>query len=195
MNAAPSTLPSSHGARRARAFSQRQSAAASGAAASGAPICTQWCAGGARSRAFYRAPSGSTVVTPKKKKTGHKPARGKFVLDPDDISFNLDIKLVPQSEDDRLYALRLRDARYCMKDASEEERQAIENMPRDEYLATRTQEDRDELKNEICQYQADILCNARLRRFASMPCATARTLMSKISTTRRPRPPSSTTAP
>ena len=96
----------------------------------------------------------------KKKKTGHKPARGKFVLDPDDISFNLDIKLVPQSEDDRLYALRLRDARYCMKDASEEERQAIENMPRDEYLATRTQEDRDELKNEICQYQADIFCNA-----------------------------------
>ena len=57
-------------------------------------------------------------------------------------------------------ALRLRDARYCMKDASEDERQAIEDMPRDEYLATRTQEDRDQLKNEICQYQADIFCNA-----------------------------------
>ena len=25
---------------------------------------------------------------------------------------------------------------------------------------TRTQEDRDQLKNEICQYQADIFCNA-----------------------------------
>ena len=95
----------------------------------------------------------------KKRKTERKTPRGKFVLD-QKISFNLDIKLVPQPEDDRLYALRLRDARYCMKDASEEERQAIENMPRDEYLATRTQEDRDQLKNEICQYQADIFCNA-----------------------------------
>jgi hypothetical protein len=47
-----------------------------------------------------------------------------------------------------------------MKDASEDERQAIENMPRHEYLATRTQEDRDQLKNEICQYQADIFCSA-----------------------------------
>ena len=96
----------------------------------------------------------------KKRKTERKPPRGKFVLNPDDLSFNLDIKLVPQTEDDRLYALRLRDARYCMKDASEEERQAIEDMPRDKYLATRTQEDRDQLKNEICQYQADIFCNA-----------------------------------
>ena len=99
----------------------------------------------------------------KKRKTERKPPRGKFVLDPEKISFNLDIKLVPQSDDDRLYALRLRDARYCMKDASEEERQAIKDMPRDVYLATRTQEDRDELKNEICQYQADIFCNAPIK--------------------------------
>ena len=94
----------------------------------------------------------------KKRKTERKPPRGKFVLDPEKISFNLDIKLVPQSEDDRLYALRLMDT--YTKDVTAEQSEAIINTPRAEYLATQTQKDRDALKKEHWAVQADILCKA-----------------------------------
>ena len=95
---------------------------------------------------------------PAKKRKTKGPARGKFLLDPDKISFNLDIKLVPQSEDDRLYALRLMDT--YTKDVTAEQSEAIINTPRAEYLATQTQKDRDALKKEHWAVQADILCKA-----------------------------------
>ncbi len=99
-----------------------------------------------------------TLERPAKKKKTKGPARGKFVIEPDKISFNLDIKLVPQSEDDRLYALRLMDT--YTKDVTAEQSEAIINTPRAEYLATQTQKDRDALKKEHWAVQADILCKA-----------------------------------
>ena len=94
----------------------------------------------------------------KKRKTDHEPARGEFVIEPDDLSFSLGIKLVPQPEDDRLYALRLMDT--YTKHLTAEQSQAIINTPRAAYLATQTQKDRDALKEEHWGVQADILCKA-----------------------------------
>ena len=105
-----------------------------------------------------REPEDVAAERPAKKRKTKGPARGKFLLDPDKISFNLDIKLVPQSEDDRLYALRLMDT--YTKDVTAEQSEAIINTPRAEYLAAQTQKDRDALKKEHWAVQADILCKA-----------------------------------